>query len=200
MIVLGIDPGVTGALALVDMAGPRLVSVLDMPVVSLGRRTRIAIDGPAIGAWLKTHGRPDCVVLEQSIGRSGDGDEAGPPEAGEEAGASGRRFGGGAHTQFMKGGVFVTLLTLFWCSKLPMQFTGASVWKRRALLPSKLKPTQAKHASLDLARTLFGSPPEFRRVKDHNRAESALIAFYGLPERVVGKRAKVEVPAVVEAA
>lgn len=49
-LVLGVDPGLTGALALVETDGPRLVEVLDMPVIRYGRAT--VIDGARILDWL----------------------------------------------------------------------------------------------------------------------------------------------------
>lgn len=58
--IVGIDPGVSGALAYVD-TGSGYVDLIDMPIAHVGK-TKL-VDGLAVATWL-TSRRPDVVVLE----------------------------------------------------------------------------------------------------------------------------------------
>jgi crossover junction endodeoxyribonuclease RuvC len=69
-LVLGVDPGLSGALALVDPAGPALVDVLDMPLVRFGKAA--IVDGAALLDWLD--GRAiAAIVIEAVASRPGQG-------------------------------------------------------------------------------------------------------------------------------
>jgi crossover junction endodeoxyribonuclease RuvC len=69
-LVLGVDPGATGALALVDPDGPELVDVLDMPLVRWGKAA--IVDGATLLDWLA--GRAiGAIVIEAVASRPGQG-------------------------------------------------------------------------------------------------------------------------------
>jgi hypothetical protein len=56
MIVVGIDPGIRGGLAVVvveDGAAPRLVEAIDVPVIGTSAKERV--DAIAIRTWLSQH-------------------------------------------------------------------------------------------------------------------------------------------------
>ena len=56
MIVIGIDPGVCGAIALLDAATCNLIVVHDMPVLRDGPRGRSAINAPLLADLIfKSH-------------------------------------------------------------------------------------------------------------------------------------------------
>ena len=57
----GIDPGVTGALVLVDEAALQVVDWLDMPVIRAAKTTWS--DGAILGDWLEDH-RPQRALVE----------------------------------------------------------------------------------------------------------------------------------------
>lgn len=161
MIILGCDPGLTGALAVIDTAGPRLIGVMDMPVLDFGTKTRRIVDARAVAEWAATFDAA-CAIVEHAQPRQGEG----------------------VMGAFMLGKMSGGLESAVAASGLPMHYATPASWKAKAGL---IKAD--KKRSLDLARGLFGSPDAFRRVKDHGRAEAALLAWFGLPERVMGKRA-----------
>jgi crossover junction endodeoxyribonuclease RuvC len=154
-LVLGVDPGLTGALALVETEGPRLVAVLDMPVIRYGKAT--IIDGARILDWLDGRGI-SAIVIEDVHSMPANG-------------LTGRRQGIASTFAFGRavGGVEAVLTAI----GVPMIHARPQVWKKRAGLGKD------KLASLDLARLRFGPREEFRRKKDEGRAESCLIALYG---------------------
>lgn len=161
MIIIGADPGLTGALAAIDTGGPRLLAVLDMPVLDFGTKTRRIVDVRAVAEWAATFDAT-CAVVEHAQPRQGEG----------------------VMGAFMLGKMAGGLESGLAATGLPLHYSTPASWKAKAGL---IKAD--KKRSLDLARQLFGSPDEFRRVKDHGRAEAALLAWFGLPEKVMGKRA-----------
>ena len=66
--ILGIDPGLTGALQLFWRDGQW--TLLDMPVVSNGKRNEL--NGPEICRWLREHA-PHHAFLEFASARPGQG-------------------------------------------------------------------------------------------------------------------------------
>lgn len=73
MKILGVDPGVSGGLAVVefnDGAAPRLVDAIDVPVAGVGAKQRI--DAIGVRTWIEAH-RPDHAAIErgQSMPRQG---------------------------------------------------------------------------------------------------------------------------------
>jgi len=66
MKILGIDPGIHGALAIieiVDGAMPQLVDVIDVPVIGAGAKERV--NTALIWGWL-THHDPDHALIERA--------------------------------------------------------------------------------------------------------------------------------------
>lgn len=170
MIIIGVDPGVRGSLAAIESEGPKLLATLDMPVLDLGTKTRRCVDVVAIADWVSElvgdGFQPEMLVIEHQQSMTGD-------------------F---INTVFMQGLMFGGILTALMTLGLPVHFTTPLQWKTKAGLVKK-----DKKASLARGRQLFGQHPDLKRIKDETRAEAALIAFYGPPERSLpkGKRAKV---------
>lgn len=157
MIFLGIDPGLSGALAWVDAQPgkrPRLLGVLDMPTrpeVSSGK-TRNIIDLQALADAARNpiFPQPGVVRIEQVGGRPG------------EAVRAVFRFGYSAGA--------VAGVAAMICNRI--ELTPPQVWRRCVGL------TGDKGASRALATSFFpDSAPLFKRVKDDGRAEASLIAF-----------------------
>ena len=153
MLTLGIDPGLSGALALLDGDGIAEF-VADLPVI---RDKSLAwIDGGALQSMLleAIHGRP-CRAIVERVSSS--------PQQGV---ASAFTFGIGF------GAILATLQTL----RLPLELVTPAQWKLALGLGKD------KRASLDKARLLFPSA-ELHLAKHDGRAEALLLAHFALNRR-----------------
>lgn len=157
MKVLGVDPGASGALALVE--GGQLVAVEDMPTridtLSDGRE-RTRVDGRALARLLLTWS-PDAVFLEQVNARPGEG----------PVGA----FAFGRNVGVVEGAVGVLGVL---ATQVPPGNWQRAVRVRRGpdgdiKTPARMRAQELypQHAHL------------FRRKKDDGRADAALLATYG---------------------
>lgn len=157
MKVCGVDPGGSGALALLH--GTALVAVTDMPVftVTRGKGSKRELDVHQLAELLHTWA-PEAVWFEQVGGMEGDS-----PSSAFNFG----RIAGAAEA-------------LVKASKARFDFVPPHVWKREMGLIGKNKDD-----SRVLATNLWPSAAgEFRRKMDDGRAESALIAEYGRRQMV----------------
>lgn len=149
ILFAGIDPGVAGAVGLVDHAG-RFAGVEDMPVLptTTGRRQ---IDPAGLAAILRQH-QPAFVLVERVGPRPGEGAVGG--------------FGFG-HS-------FGCILGVLGALELPHDLIQPAVWKRRAGIPAG----SDKNVSVITAkRALPAAAPHLTRVKDDGRAEALLLAL-----------------------
>jgi crossover junction endodeoxyribonuclease RuvC len=153
MIVAGIDPGIRGGLAVVEItdgAAPVLVECIDIPVVGTGAKERV--DVATIRNFIDRH-KPIRALIERA--------QAMP----QQGASSGFKFGRAT-------GAIEAAITL--CS-IPVEIVEPSVWKRFWRLPGK-----DKESSRQKALQLFpAAHAALARKKDHGRAEAALIAPYG---------------------
>ena len=153
MLTLGIDPGLSGAAALLDSDGvPALVA--DLPVIR--DRSLAWIDGAALQSMLleAIQGRPCRAIVERV---------SGSPQQGV---ASAFTFGIGF------GSILATIQTLH----LPLELVTPAQWK------TALGLGKDKRASLDNARLLFPTV-ELHLAKHDGRAEALLLAHYALTRR-----------------
>jgi crossover junction endodeoxyribonuclease RuvC len=161
MRIMGIDPGLSGALALLDTRTKEIV-LADMPVVTLStktvrkggrKRTKVhkVVDGKAVGDWVERH-RPDVAVVEQVGSR---------PEQ-------------GVVSVFNFGEAFGAVTGAVTAMNVPLDRVYPAKWKRALGLIGT-----DKRASIKLARRKFKkSVPFLSRAKDHGRAEALLLAHY----------------------
>ena len=157
MRVLGIDPGVTGAWAIVEVlagAEPRLLDVGDLPVktVKLSKRNARQLDAGGLDALfdrLLTLDAPDRIIVERLTGAPGVT----------------------STTAFSLGWTAATIDTLLTLRDWDYLKTHPSVWKRALLVPAD------KHGAKNRATRIFKTDKHWPREKDHNRAEAALIAL-----------------------
>jgi crossover junction endodeoxyribonuclease RuvC len=157
--ILGIDPGFTGALAVVQFEmgeSARLIEVIDMPLYKSkfgGGSNRAEIDAVHLAAWIESFATDlDMCVVERV--------SAGP----DQGVASMFRFGEGF-------GILRGVLAAF---KLRTLLSAPSVWKPAMdLSPDKGRSLAAAKA---LVPNALG---HLTRVKDHGRAEAILLAAYG---------------------
>jgi crossover junction endodeoxyribonuclease RuvC len=153
MIVCGIDPGIRGGLAVVDSADGVgvLVDAIDILVVGAGAKERV--DVAAIRDWIDRF-KPALVLIERA--------QAMP----HQGGSSGFKYGRSV-------GALEAAVVL---SAIPLEIVEPSAWKRYWHLPGKDKE-RARQRALELfpnAHALLA------RKMDHGRAESALLALYGI--------------------
>lgn len=154
---IGIDPGVTGALAAV--ADGAFAGAWDMPTITLtsGR----CINVPELARVLRElraqhSGAALSVWIERAWGRPGEG----------------------ARNGFALGRGYGRVLGAVEALGLPLAHADPQQWKRRAGLLG-----QPKDASRLLAAELFpGAARLLTRKKDHGRAEALLIADHGYAE------------------
>ena len=158
MITIGIDIGLTGAIAAVDS---RSAVVHDLPTVPDGKVRRI--DGRALHRLLRELVPIGCAatVLFEDVRARPQGN----------AGSHGNTM----HSQgsmMRSRGIVEAVVDI---TRLEAQVVQPQTWKRHyGLLKTE------KGASLERARTLFPAiAHDLKRVKDHNRAEALLIAQYG---------------------
>ena len=162
MIVLGVDPGLTGAMAL--MSGRGLVSVTDLPVMMRGAGTgsvKNQIDGTALYTTMREllapYDRQEIMVvieLQQAMG------------GGMNASAV---FSLGLTAGIIEGVVAARAL--------PHELVQPAAWKKAMGLSAKGK--DAKAQSVAMAKRYYPDAP-LNLVKHHNRAESILLARWGL--------------------
>ena len=165
MIFLGIDPGITGALAAATPSG-KLEWVMDMPVRDAGKKGRKAqeIDGAELARLLRPH-LPD--IAEAWI---------------EEVHAmphfsrlpSSKAKGHGVQTAFGLGDSRGVIRGVCEALGIPVQRIYPVTWKKRYGLTG-----EAKDASRAAAIRLYPGCEVLSRRKDHGRAEAILIARYG---------------------
>jgi crossover junction endodeoxyribonuclease RuvC len=151
--VIGIDPGLTGALAY--FKDGELIGVRDMPVMAQVTGKGNTIDCIELVKLLKPfEGQARVVIIEKVQSMPTDG----------VAGA------------FKFGKTAMAPEALAYAFRLPMHFVTPASWKTKAKLNKK-----NKGSSRSMAKTMWPDQAEsFTLVKHDGRAEAALIAHFGL--------------------
>ena len=159
MRVLGIDPGVTGAWAIVDVPAsgpPVLIDIGDLPVreVQMSKRIARRLDVPKLVRLFEDNLSPliDQVVVERLTGAPGITSTT-------------------AFSLGWTGATLDTVLTMF--GRADYKQASPNTWKRALLVPADKQAAKA-HAT-----KIFGTDAWWPRAEDHNRAEAALLALYG---------------------
>lgn len=153
MITLGIDPGLSGAIALLRDGG--LLGVYDVPSVALkakGRNVDLPQLAATFGRIVEMFGIPDECWIEEV--------HAMPKQ--------------GVASSFKFGTAFGIVQGMAAAHMMPIRFVSPHHWKTDLRLP------KGKDAARAIASRQWPVMSEsFRRVKDDGRAEAALIALYG---------------------
>lgn len=153
MIVLGIDPGLSGGLAVVRSGPEGRVSLLEAgDIPCTGEKAKRRVDVPAVLEWIRRH-PPDHALIERA--------QAMPDQGGSSGFIYGRAVG--ALEACIEG------------LMIPLTVIESTAWKKAHALIGR-----GKEDSRQRAIKLFPGAPWFPRKLDHNRAESALIAWYGV--------------------
>lgn len=172
MFALGIDPGLTGALALYNPASD-LLEVWDMPtfVMPKGKGKRTELDLYGLANILDSIAPRKAFALIEQVGPT--------PQMGVTSAFS---FGGS-----------------FWAARMacaahfiPIQMVAPQTWKRALDVPGGAGKTDAVRARASAL--LPRHSHHWTRAKDDGRAEAALIALYGvrfspIPPPAVAKEA-----------
>jgi crossover junction endodeoxyribonuclease RuvC len=155
MKILGCDPGIHGALAIVtitDSAAPTLVDVLDVPVIGTGAKERV--NTILVWDWLAQHDPGHALI--------------------ERAGSMPKQ---GVASTFKYARAVGSLETAIACRDIPYSLIEPGVWKRHHHLRGGDKEA-ARQRALQLFPKAF---TWLARKKDHQRAEAALIALTPMP-------------------
>lgn len=166
MIIIGIDPGLTGACAVMDHNGVR--AVFDLPTMQAPEV------GPEAMIQRKIDGRTLCQLLLKHC----PADEGKPYVILEKVGT----MGGKNNAVQTQGALLRTLGAIeavIECLNYRVRYVAPQTWKKLYMLKS------AKAQSLETARKLHPEAAgDLARVKDHNRAEAVLLAHWGKVELV----------------
>ena len=151
MKVCGIDPGLTGACALLEVtATSTILDVIDVPITGSGAKQ--SVDVILLQEWLQQHG-PRHAFLERA--------QAMPRQ--------------GASSGFKYGRVVGAIeATLMLCA-VPLVIVEPSRWKRHFHLHGADKEG-ARQLTIRMAPREHRF---FARKRDHNRSEAVLIGLYG---------------------
>ncbi|NJD35375.1 MAG: hypothetical protein FIA96_11180 [Betaproteobacteria bacterium] len=151
-LYLGIDPGLTGALALLDDKGS-MHSVEDLPVMARGKgRVKHEIDPAALARLLRPHADQIALAVVEQVGSMP---------------------GQGVASVFSMGHTLGSITGVVQALGIPLRLVTPAVWKREAGISSD------KNLARSEASRLFPAAP-LDRVKDHNRAEALLLARYSM--------------------
>jgi crossover junction endodeoxyribonuclease RuvC len=151
--ILGIDPGVRGGLAIVEInngVAPRMIDAIDIPVTGVGAKERV--DVLAIRTWILTHKR-DHAMIERA--------QAMPKQ--------------GASSGFKYGRATGALEAVIACCEIPMTVIEPAAWKKAHHLRGG-----DKEGGRQRALQLFPAAHALlARKKDHGRSDAILVALYG---------------------
>lgn len=149
-LVAGIDPGLSGAVGIIDDAG-EFVGVFDVPTLptSTGRRQ---LDPSALASIISGSGSLAFVLVERVGPRPGEGPT-------------------GAFSFGHTAGSISAVLSVI---GVPFDLVQPAVWKRKSGIPAGAD----KGVSIATAKRLLpGAAPYLTRVKDDGRAEALLLAL-----------------------
>lgn len=157
MLICGIDPGVTGSAVILDDATDRVLAVLDLPLVRIGKLAWL--EGATFRDWVEEW-RPDAAIIELVHYRAGDPNPT--------------------NTSLMvriAGGCEAMLSAL----DIPMIARPRPIdWMKLAKIPTGLTRDEREKRYLAVAKATLGWPEGALYLNAHkDRAAAALIARHG---------------------
>ena len=150
MIICGIDPGMGGALAVIDIEGCLLCDTISMPTMGTG--TKRLVDGTAVRRFIVERD-VEFVVIEQ-------------------VGAMPKQ---GVASSFRFGVAFGQIIGIVQGLGIPHSFAHPTKWKREMGLTSDKSLSRRRAIE-----RLPGAAEQFARAKDEGRAEASLLALWWL--------------------
>jgi len=154
MFIIGIDPGASGAVAILEKSG-KLVHVFDMPSVEVmaGGKAKKRVSPEMLAAELKLYADQGAVAVVEQVG-------AMPGQGVSSMFAFGESYG-------LVKGVLAGL-------QIQTNTVTPNAWKKAMQLNAGKDASRAKAAQMWPQQA-----GKFSRVKDDGKAEAALIAEYG---------------------
>lgn len=163
MIIIGIDPGHTGAVAFYRPSDEQ-IRVFDMPLAKAlneGKKNTVYPNELARLVKKYTAGTECFAVLEKVSAMT-------------YVDSKGQRRGQGAKSSFTFGASYGVVVGVLGALGVTTYEVHSSVWKTLMLL------SRDKKLSIEMAKRKFPSlVPKLQRAKDDGRAEAALLAFFG---------------------
>jgi crossover junction endodeoxyribonuclease RuvC len=152
--IIGIDPGATGAVAILDHEGD-LIEVWDIPTVALGAKgTKKRISPEMLASELRNWQDAAVCYLEQVAARPGQG----------------------VSSMFAFGESLGIIRGILAGMSIPVVLVTPAKWKRDMILPTSSKEYSRQRAAQNWPK----HAGEFARVKDDGRAEAALLGLWGI--------------------
>ena len=162
MRIIGIDPGLSGAIAILDEK--KVVSIFDMPVMSEGKKNKRQLNSAQLVSIIKEHKNNNeemAVVVEQVNAMPGQG----------------------VTSMFNFGQSFGAIKGVCAALNLPIYFVRPSKWKKHFELINS-----AKDASRTKVIEMYPSlSNQLTRKKDVNKTDAILIARYYVETRLRDK-------------
>jgi crossover junction endodeoxyribonuclease RuvC len=154
MIIAGIDPGLSGAVAFLDATTGTVLDIADMPTLALARggKSKRELDAHSLARLIGD--RPIGHAFVEAVG-------AMP--------------GQGVSSVFSFGKSFGVVIGVLAALEVPMTFVAPATWKRALGVPAAKDGARARASQL-----LPAAAHHWTRVRDDGRAEAALIGHYGL--------------------
>lgn len=154
MIIMGIDPGLSGAVAACDTIAGSMV-LFDIPTFSLSRngKSKREIDAVQLANLIAADRHPNHAFVEQV----------------------GAMPGQGVSGMFAFGKAYGIIIGVLAARGVPVTFVNPRVWKKALGVPTAKDGARARASQL-----MPASAEHWTRVKDDGRAEAALIAYWGV--------------------
>lgn len=159
-MILGIDPGLRGAIAYYRPGAKDELTIVDMPTHQLmrGGKNKFELDPHALHKLLMPY-KLSSVYLEQVNSMPGQG----------------------VSSVFAFGKTYGIIIGVLAANGLPYTFVTPQTWKKKLQVPASKDAARARASQL-----LPAHADKWKLVKHDGRAEAALIAYYGwLQERGV---------------
>lgn len=159
-LILGVDPGLLGSLALIYAKSRKLLAVTDVAIRMHG--TKRQLDAEALAIYLEMFTGRIAFAVVEDVG------------AMKYTDRDGKVRGQGAAASFSFGHSAGVIEGSLAALNIPIRKVRPAIWKSLMGLDS------AKSASIALAKKLFPDHEYmFIRKKDDGRAEAALLAYFG---------------------
>jgi crossover junction endodeoxyribonuclease RuvC len=154
MIIAGIDPGLSGAVAFLGAVSGATLDIVDMPTLALSRggKNKREVDAHSLARLIGDR-RPGLAFVE----------------------LVGAMPGQGVSSMFAFGRAYGITIGVLAAREVPMTFDPPAPWKRALCVPAAKDGSRARASQL-----LPAAAHHWPLVKHDGRAEAALIAYYGL--------------------
>ena len=153
MIIIGIDPGVSGAISVLE--NKKIIEIFDMPTMIDGKKNKRQINGSEVTNIIKKRlndGKEVIVVVEQVNAMPGQG----------------------VTSMFNFGQSFGVIKGICSALSLPIYFVRPTKWKKHF----NLIKTNKDASRTKVIQTYPGISSQLSKKKDSNKADAILIARY----------------------